>query len=63
MRLHLPILLDQDYNAYRIEAQEVGFRLEIGELTFSLMDEALSKILGDERYFFIATTFKKKKEK
>jgi len=45
----LKILLDQDYNAYRIEAQEVGFRLEIRDLNFEIMDKALSRILTNSK--------------
>jgi UDP:flavonoid glycosyltransferase YjiC (YdhE family) len=45
----LPLFVDQDYNAYRIEAQKVGFRLEIRGMTFSKMDDAITKILTDNQ--------------
>jgi len=46
----IPLFADQDYNAYRIEAQNVGLRLEIKTLTFSDLDKAISEILTNKRY-------------
>jgi len=46
----LPLFADQDYNAYRVDAQNVGFRLEIRDLDFPMMDKALTSILSDTKY-------------
>jgi len=46
----MPLFADQDYNAYRVEAQKVGFRVEIRDLTFDIMNRAVNDILTDEQY-------------
>ncbi|XP_021955895.1 2-hydroxyacylsphingosine 1-beta-galactosyltransferase [Folsomia candida] len=46
----LPLFADQDYNAFRVDAQKVGVRLEVRDLTFEQLDAALIKILTDSQY-------------
>jgi len=46
----MPLFADQDYNSYRIEAQKVGFRVEIRDLTLDIMNKAVHDILSDLQY-------------
>ncbi|ODN03396.1 UDP-glucuronosyltransferase 2B15 [Orchesella cincta] len=46
----IPLFADQDYNAYRIEAQEVGLRAEIRGMTADTLVTAVDKILKDDKY-------------
>jgi len=41
----LPLFADQDLTAYRIEAQEIGIRLEARDLSQELMDRAMGEII------------------
>lgn len=45
----LKFCVDQDYNAFRVDAQKVGVRLEVRDLTFEQLDAALIKILTDSQ--------------
>lgn len=45
----LPLFSDQDFNAYRVEAQEVGVRVEIRGMTGQTLVKAVGRILNDER--------------
>lgn len=45
----LPLFADQDYNAYRIEALEVGVRVEIRGMTENSLVDAVGKILSDDK--------------
>ncbi|CAL8148111.1 unnamed protein product [Orchesella dallaii] len=46
----IPLFADQDYNAYRIEAQQVGLRAEIRGMTEDTLVTAVDKILKDEKF-------------
>ena len=44
-----PLFADQDYSAYRLEAQEVGVKLEIKGLTQERMNGVVEKILTNPK--------------
>lgn len=45
----MPLFADQDYNAYRIEAQEVGLKVEIQGLTEETLINAVEKVLKNDK--------------
>lgn len=47
--ISFPIFADQDYNGERIHRKECGIRLEIITVTQPLLEEAILKILGDQK--------------
>lgn len=42
----MPLFADQDFQAYRIEAQEIGVRIEVGQLNEEILEDAIWKILN-----------------
>ncbi len=46
----VPLFADQDYNAYRIEAQEVGTLVEIRGMTEETLVNAVDKVLKNDKY-------------
>jgi glucuronosyltransferase len=46
----VPLFGDQDFNAYRLEAQAIGVKLELKGMTQENMDTAVEKILTNPEY-------------
>ncbi|CAG7725202.1 unnamed protein product [Allacma fusca] len=46
----LPLFTDQDYNGYRIEATEIGIRLEMQNLNSKVLIRSLYEILNNPKY-------------
>ncbi|CAG7815591.1 unnamed protein product, partial [Allacma fusca] len=46
----LPLFADQDYNGHRVEAYEIGIRLEAATLTSQVMENAVREVLTNEKY-------------
>jgi len=46
----LPLFADQDFNAYRIKAQELGVSIELSEFSQGVMDEAFREILENKKF-------------
>jgi len=43
----MPLFADQDFQAYRVQAQEIGVRLEAALFSQEILDEAVWKILNN----------------
>ncbi|CAG7697011.1 unnamed protein product [Allacma fusca] len=46
----IPLFVDQDYNAYRIEATEIGIRLEMRTLNSKILITSLNQVLNNPKY-------------
>jgi len=46
----LPLFVDQDLSAYRIQAQEIGIRLEARDFTQEALDTAIGEIILNPKY-------------
>jgi len=46
----LPLFADQDFNGFRVEAQEIGMRVEVRDLTTKSMQNAVYQILTDGKF-------------
>ncbi|CAG7710052.1 unnamed protein product [Allacma fusca] len=46
----MPLFADQDYNGYRIQATEIGIRLEMRDINTNLMVESVSQVLNNPKY-------------
>jgi len=46
----VPLFADQDFNGFRVEAQEIGVRVEVRDLNVKHMQEAVDNILTDAKY-------------
>ena len=47
--LVLPLFADQDINAQRVSAQELGIKIELREFSQSILDNAFAEILGNKK--------------
>jgi glucuronosyltransferase len=45
----LPLFADQDFSAYRIQAQEVGVAVELREFSEEVLDSAIHEILHNTK--------------
>jgi glucuronosyltransferase len=46
----VPLFADQDFNGFRVEAQEIGMRVEVRDLTSRAMQNAVHQILTDSKF-------------
>ncbi|CAG7725584.1 unnamed protein product [Allacma fusca] len=46
----IPIFGDQDYNGYRVEATEIGIRLELKHLNSEILSTSLNQVLHNPKY-------------
>ena len=46
----LPLFADQDFNGFRVEAQEIGLRVEVRDLTVNSMQNAVKQLLTNDKY-------------
>ena len=46
----LPLVADEDYDAYRIEMEQIGVRLEVKTLTIEQLIWSVNEILTNNKY-------------